>query len=115
MRARIIVRTSFDAAHAVKIGDDWESLHGHTFFLEVAVEGEIKRGYIMDFTELRKIVDDIVKELNHRNLNKIFDNPTTENVALWIAEKVEEKLPHKVKLKRVVLWEGKDNGVELEW
>ncbi|BAA29724.1 6-pyruvoyl trahydropterin synthase family protein [Pyrococcus horikoshii] len=115
MKSRIIVRTSFDAAHAVKVGDHWEDVHGHTFFLEVAIEGEIKNGYVMDFLELRKIVEEITKELDHRNLNNIFENPTTENIALWIGERIRDKLPPYVKLKRVVLWEGKDNGVELEW
>ncbi|AEC52168.1 hypothetical protein PNA2_1253 [Pyrococcus sp. NA2] len=115
MKSRVVIRTSFDAAHAVKIGDSWEDVHGHTFFLEVVVEGEIRDGYIIDFIELRKLVDGIIKELDHRNLNNIFENPTTENIALWISKKIKEKLPERVKLKRLLLWEGKENGVELEW
>ncbi|ASJ16670.1 6-pyruvoyl tetrahydropterin synthase [Thermococcus chitonophagus] len=115
MKARLIVRTSFDAAHAVKIENDWEELHGHTFFLEVIVEGPIKHGYIMDFVKLRKTIESVTKEIDHRNLNKIFDNPTTENIALWLADKIKGKLPDKVILKRLVLWEGSDYGVELEW
>ncbi|AFK22695.1 6-pyruvoyl tetrahydropterin synthase family protein [Pyrococcus sp. ST04] len=115
MKSRVIVRTSFDAAHAVKVEEDWEELHGHTFFLEVTVEGSIKHGYIMDFVKLQKLVESVTRELDHRNLNKFFDNPTTENIALWIAERIKEKLPGNVSLKRLVLWEGKDYGVELEW
>ncbi|MDK2869117.1 MAG: dihydroneopterin phosphate aldolase [Pyrococcus sp.] len=114
MRARVIYRTSFDAAHAVKI-EEWEELHGHTFFLEVIVEGEIKKGYVIDFLKLKKIVDGVVNELDHRNLNKIIDNPTAENLALWISEKIKKNLPGGVKLKKLSLWEGNEFGVELEW
>ncbi|ASJ12341.1 6-pyruvoyl trahydropterin synthase family protein [Thermococcus thioreducens] len=115
MKARIVERFKFEAAHAVIIDGKPEEIHGHTFWLEVAVEGEIKKGYVMDFLELRKIVDEIIGKLDHRNLNALFENPTTENVALWIAGEVGKKLPDGVKLKRVILWEGEENGVEFEF
>ncbi|AMQ19342.1 6-pyruvoyl trahydropterin synthase family protein [Thermococcus peptonophilus] len=115
MKSRVVERFKFEAAHAVIINGQAEEIHGHTFRLEVVVEGPIKSGYIMDFLELRAIVESIIKELDHRNLNVLFENPTTENITLWIAEKVQKKLPEDVKLKRIVLWEGDENGVEFEF
>ncbi|AFL94217.1 6-pyruvoyl-tetrahydropterin synthase [Thermococcus cleftensis] len=115
MRARIVERFKFEAAHAVVIDGKPEELHGHTFRLEVAVEGPLRNGYVMDFLELRKLVEEILEELDHRNLNGIFENPTTENVALWIAGEVEKRLSNGVRLKRIVLWEGDENGVEFEF
>ncbi|CAD5244111.1 6-pyruvoyl trahydropterin synthase family protein [Thermococcus camini] len=115
MKARIIERFKFEAAHAVVINGKPEEIHGHTFRLEVAVEGELKRGYVMDFLELRRIVNEIIGKLDHRNLNVLFENPTTENVALWIAEEIEKRLPSGIRLQRIVLWEGEENGVEFEF
>jgi queuosine biosynthesis protein QueD len=115
MKSRIVERFKFEAAHAVTINGQAEEVHGHTFRLEVAVEGPLKNGYVMDFLELRAIVEEIIKRLDHRNLNALFDNPTTENIALWIAGKIQEKLPKGLKLQRIVLWEGDDNGVEFEF
>jgi len=115
MKARIVERFKFEAAHAVIIGGDPEEIHGHTFRLEVAVEGPLKDGYVMDFLELRRIVDEIIGKLDHRNLNALFENPTTENIALWIAEELTKRLPEGVRLQRVVLWEGEENGVEFEF
>ncbi|WP_048148273.1 6-pyruvoyl trahydropterin synthase family protein [Palaeococcus ferrophilus] len=115
MKARIRERFKFEAAHAVKIGGNTEEIHGHTFRLEVTVEGGIERGYVMDFLELRALVEEILARLDHRNLNSLFENPTTENIALWIAERVSKGLPEGVALKRLVLWEGDENGVELEF
>lgn len=114
MRVRIRERFRFEAAHAVNIGTP-EELHGHTFRLEVVVEGSMEKGYVMDFLELRALVERIIDGLDHRNLNTLFENPTTENIALWIAERVSEALPEGVTLKRLVLWEGEENGVELEF
>ncbi len=115
MKARIVERFKFEAAHSVVVEGRLEELHGHTFRLEVAVEGPIKGGYVMDFIQLRKIVGGIIGKLDHRNLNLLFENPTTENIALWISEEVSKGLPEGVYLKRVALWEGDDNGVELEF
>ncbi|NJE84493.1 6-carboxytetrahydropterin synthase [Thermococcus sp. CX2] len=115
MKSRIVERFKFEAAHAVIIDGKPEEIHGHTFWLEVAVEGELREGYVMDFLELRRIVNEIIERLDHRNLNALFENPTTENVALWIAEEVKKKLPEGVRLQRIVLWEGEENGVELEF
>ncbi|NJE10187.1 6-carboxytetrahydropterin synthase [Thermococcus sp. MAR1] len=115
MKARIVERFKFEAAHAVVINGKPEEIHGHTFRLEIAVEGELKRGYVMDFLELRRIVNEIIEMLDHRNLNALFENPTTENVALWIAEEIEKRLPSGIRLQRIVLWEGEENGVEFEF
>ncbi len=115
MKSRVVERFKFEAAHAVIIDGKPEEIHGHTFRLEVTVEGPLRNGYVIDFLQLRAIVEEVIKKLDHRNLNAIFENPTTENVALWIASEVEKKLPEGVKLYRLVLWEGDENGVEFEF
>ncbi len=115
MKSRVVERFKFEAAHAVIIDGRPEEIHGHTFWLEVAVEGPLRNGYVIDFLQLRSIVEEVIKKLDHRNLNSIFDNPTTENVALWIAEEVEKRLPEGIRLQRIVLWEGGENGVEFEF
>ena len=115
MKSRVVERFKFEAAHAVIIDGKPEEVHGHTFRLEVSVEGPLKNGYVIDFLQLRAIVGEILDKLDHRNLNSLFDNPTTENIALWIAGEVEKRLPEGVRLHRLVLWEGDENGVEFEF
>ena len=115
MKSRVVEHFKFEAAHAVTINGKPEEIHGHTFRLEVAVEGPLRDGYVIDFLQLRAIVEDVIKKLDHRNLNRLFDNPTTENIALWIAGEVEKRLPEGVRLHRLRLWEGDENGVEFEF
>ena len=102
----------FDAAHTLPgHNGKCKHLHGHTYKLEVVIKGETgKDGMILDFGELKKTVkEDVLNELDHTNLNEIFDNPTAENMAQWIFNKLKNKLP----LFSVKLWEGTKNWVEV--
>lgn len=103
----------FDAAHHLKdYKGECEKVHGHTYKLEVVVSGKPEKdGMVMDFTELKKIVEEtVIDKLDHADLNKIFDNPTTENIASWVYNKLEDKIP----VFSVKLWEGNGKWAKVE-
>jgi 6-pyruvoyltetrahydropterin/6-carboxytetrahydropterin synthase len=83
-------------------------MHGHSYCFEVAVRGPVQtagpaRGMIQDFDEIERIVDDCVLDaLDHRHLNEYIENPTVENIVLWIWQRLEERIQG---LDEVVLWE----------
>jgi 6-pyruvoyltetrahydropterin/6-carboxytetrahydropterin synthase len=92
--------------------------HGHNYELDVTVEGEVDpaTGYVIDLKRLREIADEVLVDLDHRNLNLDVSwlqgvLPSTENlvVALWerIAPRIEQG-----RLVRLVLWETPRNYVE---
>lgn len=93
--------------------------HGHNYLLEVAVTGEIdpETGYVIDM----KILSDIIKEevserYDHKNLNLDVDefsnlNPTAENIAVIVWERIRRRLNEKLKLK-IRLYETERNFVE---
>ena len=74
-------------------------LHGHSYRFEVAIRGPVQssgpaRGMIQDFDEIERIVDESVLEaLDHRHLNDHIENPTVENIVLWIWKRLEAVLP----------------------
>ena len=95
---------TFDSAHQL----NWhqgkcKNLHGHTYKLRVTVKGEIKQnGIIIDFGELKKIVNEsVIEQLDHKFLNDIIDNPTAENLIVWIWDQLKSKL----NLSEIRLWE----------
>jgi 6-pyruvoyltetrahydropterin/6-carboxytetrahydropterin synthase len=73
----------FEAAHSLPyyIGD-CAKLHGHSYTLEISCKGEVDKetGFVMDFKELKKIVQEkVIDLLDHEFLNNVFKNPTAEN------------------------------------
>ncbi len=95
--------------------------HGHTYGLEVTVEGEIheETGYVLDFKELRTIVQDrVLRHMERRHLN--FDvpfmagiNPTAENIATAIWHELDGRIPG-ARLARITLHETEKNSVIYE-
>ena len=91
----------FEAAHFlpnVPEGHKCRRIHGHSFRGEVAVRGPIdpKLGWVMDFADLKRAVDPIVKDLDHYLLNDIagLENPTSEVLAVWIWSRLAPIVPN---------------------
>nr|WP_262512051.1 6-carboxytetrahydropterin synthase QueD [Pedobacter nutrimenti] len=109
---------SFDAAHFlpnVPAGHKCGRMHGHTYHLKVFVSGEIdpESCWFMDFSDLKAIVNPLIKRLDHHTLNEIdgLENPTSESLMVWIWEKLKPLLPALVKLE---LQETPGSGVIYE-
>ena len=72
-------------------------LHGHAFGVTLVVRGKLdpEKEWVMDYYEIDKIYEEEVhKILDHGYLNEVegLENPTTENVARWIFEKIRKEM-----------------------
>ncbi len=111
MEAFLTIRTHFSAAHRLARPElsqgENETIygkcarphgHGHNYFLEVTVRGEIdaRSGMVCDLAALQALVQDLVVEpFDHTFLNKdvpFFTTcvPTAENIALHIADRLNQ-------------------------
>lgn len=96
---------TFDSAHylpEVPKGHKCGNMHGHTYSLKVFVSGEIDpvTCWFMDFEDLKKTINPVIERLDHQVLNEIegLENPTAENVVVWIWNQIYTRLPELVKL-----------------
>lgn len=111
----LTVRTSFSAAHRLREYDgNCERLHGHNWQVEVSVASERldDRGMALDFRAIKAAVNELLSLLDHRYLNEVppFDrlNPSSENVARYLFEEMERKIPAPARIARVTVWESED-------
>jgi 6-pyruvoyltetrahydropterin/6-carboxytetrahydropterin synthase len=91
---------TFEAAHrltGVPEGHKCARLHGHSYRVRITVAGDVdlRTGMVVDFSDLARVVEPCVGELDHRYLNEIegLENPTSENVACWFWRRLEPQLP----------------------
>jgi len=111
MPFEITVSREFCAAHQLRLYDgSLEPLHGHNWHqrVTVATDNLDVIGTVMDFHELARLVDEIIRPMNNRNLNELpafqSTNPSAENVALHVAHSL--KLPNDVRLVCVEITEA---------
>lgn len=96
------LRKSFqiEAAHRltkVPAGHKCGRLHGHSFVIEVAVVGPVDPAldWVMDYADIKAAFRPLYDQLDHNCLNDLpgLENPTSEQLARWIWERLKPALP----------------------
>lgn len=131
MRVKVSRKAHFNAAHRL-YNPQWDfdqnqdvfglcnnpNYHGHNYELIVSVTGDIDpvTGYVMDMKVLKDLIKAEVEEaFDHKNLNVEVSefktlNPTAENIAVVIYNKLKPHLDSSQELE-VVLYETPRNFV----
>jgi 6-pyruvoyltetrahydropterin/6-carboxytetrahydropterin synthase len=131
-RVAVFRKEHFNAAHRLN-NPNWSdeknervygkcnnfNFHGHNYDLIVQVTGEIdpETGYVMDMKILSDLIKmEILDRFDHKNLNLDTEefkdlNPSAENIAVVIYDKLREKLLTNLDLK-IRLYETERNFVE---
>ncbi len=113
LRTRVTCTFRFEAAHRLA----WHpgrcrNLHGHSYRLDVSVEGPLDaNGVVLDFDELDAVVRrEVIDRFDHRDLNELLDNPTAELLAheIWGVLEAAGITPAALRL-----WETADSWVDV--
>ncbi len=129
MKTAVIRRSHFNAAHQLW-NKQWdkaknkeifglcanENYHGHNYIVEIKVSGEVDpdTGYVLDLKILNQLIhEEVYKPYDHKNLNLDTEdfkdlNPTVENIARVIYEKIRKRLNTALEL-QVKIWETDNN------
>ncbi len=135
MIVRITKEFTFEAAHALPGYDGaCRHIHGHSYRLQVTIKGRPvqnlaspKNGMVMDFGDLKGLVrEHVIEAFDHALIlnsvssdaiekagrNEMFDKvlyvdfqPTSENLLIYIADKLRNVLPDEVELYSLRLFE----------
>jgi len=112
MAYSIIVESYFSAAHRLKeYQGKCENLHGHNWKVQASISRKSldKIGMVCDFTDAKRILSDILSQLDHQELGRLSafkkKNPTSENIAEFIFNNFKKKIKAPLKMESVSVWE----------
>jgi 6-pyruvoyltetrahydropterin/6-carboxytetrahydropterin synthase len=105
---------TFESAHRlpnVPPGHKCSRLHGHSYRVHLHVRGPVnpKTGWVIDLGDIDAAFAPLRAQLDHHCLNDVegLENPTSENLAKWIWQRMRPSLPM---LTRVMVSETATSG-----
>jgi 6-pyruvoyltetrahydropterin/6-carboxytetrahydropterin synthase len=115
----IFIKTHFSGGHHLRdYPGNCEHPHGHNWKVKVQVRADTldKLGMGIDFKVLKKHVNRVIDDLDHRDLNEhpafIDQNPSSEHIAMFIFSELKDELQTKrYKLYSVQVRETDSSGV----
>jgi len=113
---------SFSEEENRRVFQQCHSPHGHNFTLDVTVEGEIdsRTGMVMNFQELKKIVESqVIHYFDHRDFEKDIPEfrgkvQTVENLVRIVWHRLKPSMPSDARLSRLRLAETENNWAEYD-
>jgi len=100
MKVELKKSFQFEAAHSLPnlpSNHKCYRLHGHSFKVELTLAGECDKhlGWLVDYADISAAFLPTWERLDHHYLNEIegLDNPTSENIARWVWNEVQTKVP----------------------
>jgi 6-pyruvoyltetrahydropterin/6-carboxytetrahydropterin synthase len=111
-KMRLGIIDFIDSAHYLPGHEKCGKVHGHTYKIEVLIEGEVQEnGMVIDFYDLKKGVKEILQEYDHTLLNEQMAIPSCEYLCLQIHTKLRKRFGFPLK---VNVWEGEGKWCEID-
>ncbi len=92
-----------DCAHHLPEHDKCGVHHGHTYKVEVRVEGAPVEGMVIDFADLKSAVRAVLGKYDHRDWNDFLEYPSVENICMRLAGDLKATIEFPFTIR---VWEG---------
>lgn len=89
---RLGITDNVDCAHFLPGHPKCGQLHGHTYKVEVIIEGEAKDGMIVDFADLKAQTRAVLSQYDHRNWNDVLEYPSVENICSLLHAQLKARI-----------------------
>jgi 6-pyruvoyltetrahydropterin/6-carboxytetrahydropterin synthase len=107
---RLGITEYIDCAHFLPAHPKCGQIHGHTYKVEVIIEGEKSGGMVVDFNDLKAQTRAVLQRYDHRNWNDFLDYPSVENICELLARQLRERLAFPFAIR---VWEGHGKWAEI--
>lgn len=85
-------------------------MHGHTYQVDLIIEGEHKGGMLIDFADIKRALREVLATYDHKSWNDFLEYPTVENICELLHRRLKGhfKMPFTLRV-----WEGHGKYAEL--
>ena len=106
---RLGVSDYIDCAHFLPGHPTCGALHGHTYKVEITIQGQVQGGMIVDFADLKEGLRGVLAHYDHRSWNDFLEYPSVENICELLSAKLKDRLLFPFTLR---VWEGHGKWAE---
>ena len=99
-----------DCAHFLPGHPKCGSLHGHTYKIEIIVDGAVRNGMVIDFADLKNAARSVLSEYDHKSWNDSLTYPSVENICELLNDRLRASIPFSFTLR---VWEGEGKWAEI--
>lgn len=99
-----------DCAHHLPDHPKCGTHHGHTYKVELVIEGEHDGGMLMDFADIKAELREVLARYDHRDWNDFMDYPTVENICELLYKELGKVFDFDYTLR---VWEGHGKWAEM--
>jgi 6-pyruvoyltetrahydropterin/6-carboxytetrahydropterin synthase len=107
---RLGITEYIDCAHFLPGHPKCGQVHGHTYRVDVAIEGEHNQGMVIDFNELKGKTREVLARYDHRHWNDVLDFPSVENICELLSRDLRAAIAFPMVVR---VWEGNGKWAEL--
>jgi len=108
---RLGITEYIDCAHFLPGHPKCGQVHGHTYKVEVVIEGESDRGgMVVDFNDLKTRTREVLSKYDHRHWNDVLESPTVENICALLSSQLREHIRFPLVIR---VWEGNGKWAEM--
>ena len=107
---RIGITEYIDCAHFLPGHPKCGQVHGHTYRVDVTIEGDHRGGMILDFGDLKAQTREVLQRYDNKHWNDVLEVPTVENICVLLSEQLRERIRFPLVIR---VWEGSGKWAEL--
>ena len=107
---RLGITEYIDCAHFLPGHPKCGTVHGHTYRVDVVIEGDHKGGMILDFNDLKAHTREVLQQYDNRHWNDVLEFPTVENICELLSRQLSERIKFPLVTR---VWEGNGKWAEM--
>ena len=107
---RLGITEYIDCAHFLPGHPKCGQVHGHTYRVDIAIEGDHNQGMIVDFNDLKLSTRRVLARYDHRHWNDVLEFPSVENICELLSRELRARIAFPMVIR---VWEGNGKWAEM--